>query len=120
MSTIKVNTIQNASGVEVYTNKAWVNFNGTGTIAIRADGNVSSLTDNGNGRYTINFSTSLADANHSTVGTSRDDSGYGMFLTFQTNATYTTSAVQIRTTRAWNDTANIDRDADVANLQVTR
>jgi len=54
MSTIKCTTLQNLSGVEVYTAKAWVNFNGTGTVAIRASGNVSSITDNGTGDYTVN------------------------------------------------------------------
>lgn len=65
MSTLKVNTIQNASGVEVYTAKAWVNFNGTGTVAIRASGNVSSITDNGTGNYTVNFTNAMPDANYS-------------------------------------------------------
>lgn len=64
MSTLKVGTIQNASGVEVYTAKAWVNFNGTGTVAIRASGNVSSITDNGTGDYTVNFTTAMPDANY--------------------------------------------------------
>lgn len=65
MSTLRVNTLQNTSGVEVYTAKAWVNFNGTGTVAIRASGNVSSITDNGTGNYTVNFTTSMPDANYS-------------------------------------------------------
>ena len=47
--------------------KAWVNFNGTGTVAIRASYNVSSITDNGTGDYTVNFTTALADANYSGV-----------------------------------------------------
>lgn len=46
--------------------RAWVNFDGTGTVAIRASGNVSSITDNGTGDYTVNFTTALADANYST------------------------------------------------------
>jgi hypothetical protein len=70
MSTLKVNTLQNTSGVEVYTAKAWVNFNGTGTVAIRASGNVSSITDNGTGDYTVNFTTALPDANYSIAGNS--------------------------------------------------
>jgi hypothetical protein len=45
--------------------RAWVNFNGTGTVAIRASGNVSSITDNGTGSYTVNFTTAMADANYS-------------------------------------------------------
>jgi hypothetical protein len=64
MSTIKVDTIKNTSNVEVYTCKAWVNFNGTGTVAIRASGNVSSITDLGTGRYTITFTNALTDANY--------------------------------------------------------
>ena len=64
MSTIKVDTIKNTSNVEVFTAKAWVNFNGTGTVAIRASGNVSSITDNGTGDYTVNFATAMADANY--------------------------------------------------------
>ena len=44
--------------------RAWVNFNGTGTVAIRASGNVSSITDNGTGDYTINFAIAMPDANY--------------------------------------------------------
>ena len=49
--------------------RAWVNFDGTGTVAIRASGNVSSITDNGTGDYTVNFTTAMADANYATVVT---------------------------------------------------
>jgi hypothetical protein len=47
--------------------KAWVNFDGTGTVAIRASYNVSSITDNGTGDYTVNFTNALADANYSSI-----------------------------------------------------
>ena len=50
-----------------YLCRAWVNFNGTGTVAIRASGNVSSITDNGTGDYTVNFATALTDASYSFV-----------------------------------------------------
>jgi hypothetical protein len=50
-----------------YSARAWVNFNGTGTVAIRASGNVSSITDNGTGNYTINFTTAMADINYATA-----------------------------------------------------
>jgi hypothetical protein len=53
-----------------YTCRAWVNFNGTGTVAIRASGNVSSITDNGTGEYTVNFTTALPDANYCVQGLS--------------------------------------------------
>jgi hypothetical protein len=48
----------------LYAARAWVNFNGTGTVAIRASGNVSSITDNGTGDYTVNFTTAMSDANY--------------------------------------------------------
>lgn len=44
--------------------QAWVNFNGTGTVAIRESYNVSSITDNGTGDYTVNFTNALTDANY--------------------------------------------------------
>lgn len=44
--------------------RAWVNFNGTGTVAIRASGNVSSITDNATGYYTVNFTTAMPDADY--------------------------------------------------------
>jgi hypothetical protein len=51
--------------------RAWVNFNGTGTVAIRASGNVTSITDGGTGIYTVNFTTAMPDANYCTVTTNR-------------------------------------------------
>lgn len=47
--------------------RAWVNFNGTGTVAIRESGNVSSITDNGTGDYTVNFTNAMPDAKYSAV-----------------------------------------------------
>lgn len=44
--------------------RAWVNFNGTGTVAIRASGNVTSITDNGVGDYTVNFTNAMPDTNY--------------------------------------------------------
>tara|TARA_R110002153_G_scaffold79219_3_gene202290 strand:+ start:12156 stop:12530 length:375 start_codon:yes stop_codon:yes gene_type:complete len=70
MSTIKANDIQNASGGiptvkgQALIPTAWVNFKGTGTVAIRGSENVSSVTDGGTGVYTANFATALADANY--------------------------------------------------------
>ena len=57
--------------------KAWVNFNGTGTVAIRDGYNVSSITDNGTGDYTVNFTTAMPDANYSAVGLTGRDGGLG-------------------------------------------
>ena len=54
-----------------YSARAWVNFNGTGTVAIRDSGNVSSITDNGTGDYTVNFTTAMPDANYVAVASSQ-------------------------------------------------
>lgn len=79
----------------IYAARAWVNFNGTGTVAIRASGNVSSITDNGTGDYTVNFTTALEDANYAVVGVvSNTDAGTGLILTINSNGvgpTYTTA-----------------------------
>lgn len=56
------------SSATAYGCRAWVNFNGTGTVAIRASGNVTSITDNGTGDYTVNFTITMPDANYSCVG----------------------------------------------------
>lgn len=55
----------NVGTAPVYAARAWVNFNGTGTVAIRASGNVSSITDNGTGDYTVNFTAAMPDVNYS-------------------------------------------------------
>jgi hypothetical protein len=47
--------------------RAWVNFNGTGTVAIRGSGNVTSITDNGTGKYTVNFTSAMPDGNYATI-----------------------------------------------------
>lgn len=53
---------------------AWVNFNGTGTVAIRDSDNVGSVTDNGTGSYTVNFTTAVGNANYAGNGTAQADS----------------------------------------------
>ena len=66
MSTIRVDNFGPSAGGTTYSArgiaKAWVNFDGTGTIAARDSENVSSLTDNGTGDYTVNFSSAFAAA----------------------------------------------------------
>ena len=98
MSTLRVDTIQNAAGTDSPINvpgtaKAWVNFNGTGTVAIRASYNVSSITDNGTGDYTVNFVTAMVDANYSATGAAHHA---GNNITVQP-FTYATSSVRIYT-----------------------
>ena len=76
--------------------KAWVNFNGTSTVAIRASYNVSSITDHGTGDYTINFTTALVDANYAvTVATTATGAG-GPVITINASAAVpTASAVRL-------------------------
>ena len=82
-----------------YLCRAWVNFNGTGTVAIRASGNVSSISDNGTGLYTVNFATAMPDSDYcfdvfsqSTVGST------GATGTFNnTTGTWNTSQLQVAT-----------------------
>jgi hypothetical protein len=59
------------SAARAYGCRAWVNFNGTGTVAIRASGNVSSITDNGTGDYTVNLTTAMPDTNYAATGSVR-------------------------------------------------
>lgn len=69
MTPLRTRQALNATGTApTYACRAWVNFNGTGTVAIRASGNVSSITDNGVGDYTINFATAMPDVNYSVSG----------------------------------------------------
>lgn len=59
------------SAANAYGCRAWVNFNGTGTVAIRASGNVSSITDRSTGEYTVNLTNAMPDVNYALVGTIR-------------------------------------------------
>lgn len=103
MSTARFNTLQNAAGsksVPVDTvvdgsAKAWVNFNGTGTVAIRAAFNVSSITDNGTGDYTVNLASALADVNYSVVGGQGNAgaSGFDLYMPWQQAPTKSTFRV---------------------------
>ena len=126
MSTLKVSTLQNLSGTEVYTCKAWVNFNGTGTVAIRASGNVSSITDNGLGNYTVNFTNAMPDTNYaSTFGVAQVASGsYNATIGPVTSGgdidlsltTYTTTQMRLQCYRA----AGNAQDPSFASVTIFR
>ena len=102
MSTLKVNTIQNTSAAHSSTPeeiaqgraKAWVNFNGTGTIAIRDSFNVSSITDVSQGTTTITLATAMSNTNYCVGGTagSANNSGFRI-LSCYNNLTTTTFTV---------------------------
>lgn len=114
MSTLKVNSLQpaNAGSEDYFLARAWVNFNGTGTVAIRADGNVSSITDNGTGNYTTNFSTSFVDANYATTHGTGGSNTYDVTefrIGDLTRNAYTASSVQCVAPNNAN-TAEIDRE----------
>ena len=113
MSTLKVTTLQDTAGgnsstsEEIYSGraKAWVNFNGTGTVAIRAQFNVSSITDNGSGNYAVNFTTAMVDANYAMVAMCEPSVVPSVGASFYTVVgggsatafTRTTSSAQIKT-----------------------
>lgn len=108
-----VKTAINASGsAPIYACRAWVNFNGTGTVAIRDSGNVSSITDNGTGDYTVNFATAMPDANYAVfmmqVGTSNNAN--------QAATSQTASSCRCETRGG----SNIAGDADRVTLGVFR
>ena len=98
MSTLKTNTIKNTDDVEMYLAKAWVNFNGTGTVAIRAAGTVSSITDRAVGKYTVNFASNMPDANYSVVystsagDTTSEDDRQSVITNLNTGYFYCTSS----------------------------
>jgi hypothetical protein len=97
--------------------RAWVNFNGTGTVAIRGSGNVSSITDNGTGAYTVNFSTALVDANYCINATGTHDSGSYAAIAYIANDTPpTTSAVRIDCL----NTSNTFTDISFAQVAIFR
>jgi hypothetical protein len=89
----------------LYMCRAWVNFNGTGTVAIRASGNVSSITDNGTGDYTVNFTTAMPDVNYSASGIGSNVTTDGRWI-LEYGVPRTTSAFRvasISTTQAFID-----------------
>jgi len=74
--------------------RAWVNFNGTGTVAIRASGNVSSITDEGTGNYRVNFTTAMPDTNYAPIASGYDD-GVSPSITKTTTPNTTSQAILV-------------------------
>jgi hypothetical protein len=101
----------------IYGARAWVNFNGTNTVAIRASGNVSSITDNGTGDYTVNFTTALADVNYVGVVTSGDYGSVTRSTGGSTNATRLTSSYRVVTLNASQSTLT---DCDTVYVAIFR
>ena len=106
MSTLKLDTLSNKAGTASVpsdtivsgTAKAWVNFDGTGTVAIRRAFNVSSITDNGTGDYTVNFTTAMPDANYApAIATQRNGINSAVWGSVKYDSTMATSNVRIAT-----------------------
>jgi len=88
------------SAAVAYGCRAWVNFNGTGTVAIRASGNVSSITDNGTGDYTVNFTTAMPDADYAASSLNHNNAGTGIGISFVNNTVttaFSTTGFRFRT-----------------------
>jgi hypothetical protein len=123
MSEIRAATVSNLAGTGPvtltgqYAAKAWVNFNGTGTVAIRESGNVSSITDNGTGDYTANFTTAMTDANYAATVGSIEQNNTGGRGNLTGTYLYATSSVNLISARS--TTASVE-DAFVVSLSVHR
>jgi hypothetical protein len=110
----------NASGsAPIYACRAWVNFNGTGTVAIRASGNVSSITDNGTGQYTVNFTTAMPDTDFAVMGAAGAQAGGGgdNGLTIPINRSSTTAQILTRNVQA---VAQAVADYESVNVAIFR
>ena len=124
MSTLKTANIQDTSGgnnstpEEIYSGraKAWVNFNGTGTVAIRVSFNVSSITDNGTGDYTVNFTTALADTNYAAVATSGGTSSAWLIRDYSDATSRSASAIRFATA----SNAGTALDPSIINVAIFR
>lgn len=105
------------SGTNYNTCRAWVNFNGTGTVAIRASFNVTSITDNGTGDYTVNFTNAMPDANYCAVATNNRSDGTYATISFKTTTPFATTTARFQSSD--NDN-NIPQDALFACVAVFR
>ena len=118
-SIVKFDEWQNTAGTYTFGKcYAWVNFNGTGTVAIRAALNVTSITDNGTGDYTINFTTALSDTNYAlagecSIGSAGNTAVYALKL--ETLANKLTGSVRVLTNFASGGSANL---VDVPEVSV--
>ena len=91
MSTLNVSNISDGTttvGTSYVVNgsaKAWVNFVGAGTISARDSFNVASLTDNGTGDYSVNYTSSMANGNGAVTALSSRDASASQVGLFQSN-----------------------------------
>ena len=104
---------------EEYKCRAWVNFDGTGTIVIRASGNVSSITDGGTGIYTVNFTTAMPDTDFAFMGAAGAQAGGGgdNGLAIPINRSSTTAQIATRNVQA---AGQATADYDSVNVAIFR
>tara|TARA_Y100000004_G_scaffold191647_1_gene250803 strand:+ start:1075 stop:1479 length:405 start_codon:yes stop_codon:yes gene_type:complete len=131
MSTLKTSNIQDTSGNNNSTPeeisqgraKAWITFNGTGTVANRDKFNISTITDNGAGDYTLTFTNNMSSSDYVVVG----NAGYGtsggwcsLYIHTKDGSPYyqepTTSSFRI--TISYSGTANNTQDFNRVSLAV--
>ena len=119
---LKLRNALNANGsAPVYACRAWVNFNGVGTVAILGSGNVSSITDNGVGDYTVNYTVALPDTGYAIIGSSTEYSdGTPISVILRMNGTTpllkTSTATRISTRHAYGGFYDVNN----ISLEVTR
>jgi hypothetical protein len=122
MSTLVTQTISNGTVSTSSENviqgsaKAWVSFVGTGTVAVRASYNVSSITDNGTGQYTVNFTNALPDVNYAVVFGTQDSPAGAQWAVARNGAAYSTTQLAIQ---CWNYIGN-GVDLPIVNASVFR
>ena len=97
--------------------KAWVNFNGTGTVAIRDSYNVSSITDDGVGLYTVNFSTNMANANYAVFSMASGDAVSGK-STFENNGASTRDSAAVGSIKMQVTASTTGTSADAISVNV--
>ena len=101
MSLIRVDNFGPSAGGTTYSArgiaKAWVNFNGTGTVAVRDSENVASITDNGTGDYTINFSNNMGNNDYAFLGSACTTSPQGTIIWCMANqvSDFATSSIRV-------------------------
>lgn len=117
MSTIKVTTLQNLSGVEVYTAKAWLRYNQV-TPAVDASGNVSSVTDNSLGNFTVTYTTAHPSANYSLVGGHSNSSATTTAFTMRAIDTTTTTTNCVDSIVSASSAAYYDSDRVMLSVHI--
>ena len=115
---VKFDKWVNDDNSENYKCRAWVNFNGIGTVAIRASGNVSSITDNGVGNYTVNFTTAMPDVNYSPACTGIVIFDQGSTFGFGTRIAAIGGNATLKSTAQYQVMSRRETDYDIAECNV--